>query len=187
MRVHSIAYSPLCLCVYTRYKVWDQNFFLHLHTSWFDVLCRCLLIHSEPSAYWTLDFSVSHMDKAWREELRSHKLLIVKTFKSQVVWCLLNKATVTVLQSSVGGLGSNTTWMCFSSYIILRVGLKTIQNIIIFLNMYILLSTSSMLMLDWSGWVMVGGQWALCPALCCCIPALHVGGLKLRFDCIWCC
>lgn len=34
--------------------------------------------------------------------LKSYKRLIVKTFKSQVVWYLLNAATVTALCSSVG-------------------------------------------------------------------------------------
>lgn len=44
------------------------------------------LIHAAFPACQT-DFSVSHMDEAGREALTSHKLLIVKTFKSQVVWC----------------------------------------------------------------------------------------------------
>lgn len=59
-----------------------------------------LFIH--PEYCWTLDFSVSHMDRAGRQALSSHKLLIVKTVKSQVVWCLLNKETVAALCCLVG-------------------------------------------------------------------------------------
>lgn len=39
---------------------------------------------------------------AGREALTFHKLLTVKTFQSQVAWCLLNRATVTALCCLVG-------------------------------------------------------------------------------------
>lgn len=45
----------------------------------------------------TLDFGVSHMDGAGREALAALKPLTAKTVKSQVVWCLLNKAALAAI------------------------------------------------------------------------------------------
>lgn len=65
-----------------------------------------LFISVVSSACWTLDFGVGHMDKVGREALSSYKLLTVKTFKSQVVRLLPNKATVTALCHSEEGVSA---------------------------------------------------------------------------------
>ena len=82
--------EPVGLCMYSKSLLLRPDrskcvVWSHCVGMWMDV------IHTVLPAL-TLDFSVSHMDEAGREALTSHKLLTVKSFKSQVVWFLLNKA-----------------------------------------------------------------------------------------------
>lgn len=110
------------------------------------------------------------MDGAGREELTSHKLLTAKTFKYQVVWWLLNKATVTApppprVTSSVAD------W-------------NYLKDIHVFFQP----EPNFLLLQDWSSWSLnrsaLGGWWVEVSGSCLpvsYVPTLHVSGFILKY------
>lgn len=100
LQMHFLQPVSLLVCAFTvNHCCCDLKYLI----VWFGVIVRgiALFIHTVLPAS-TLDFSISHMDEAGREALTSHKLLTVKSSKSQVVWFLLNKATAIELCCSMG-------------------------------------------------------------------------------------